>query len=65
MNYYINFYLQVWRLLPPILRKPKMINWLWVLTKPITNLHAIFNSWRIGTERKLKLTALTYNLETV
>jgi hypothetical protein len=59
----INFYAQIIMLLPPFLRQPKMIAWLWVLIKPINSLYATFVGERDNSIRKLSTTSQTISLE--
>lgn len=59
----VNFYLQIWRLLPPFLRKDKMHQWMWANLQPLQSLHAIFEGYRNETKDKLQVTTQTYSLE--
>ena len=59
----VNFYLQIWRLLPPFLRKPKMHRWLWANLQPLQSLHSLFWGYRNETLDRLQVTAQTYSLE--
>jgi hypothetical protein len=61
----INFYAQIIMLLPPLLRQPKMIAWLWVLVKPISNLYGVFLGDRANNIRKLSTTSQTVSLESL
>lgn len=59
----INFYVQVVRLLPNFMRKPKMIAWLWRNIKPISDLHAIFLLYGEKIKRKIQVTSQIISLE--
>lgn len=40
MQYLVDFVLQIYRLLPPLLRREKMVSWLAALVKPLSQLHS-------------------------
>lgn len=58
-----NFELQIIRLLPPFLRKTKMIAWLMAMLLPLTQLYGVFIGYRKETLRALSITPSTYSLE--
>lgn len=59
----IDFYIQIVRLLPTVLRQPIMIAWLFRLMLPMYNLYATFLGFRNITILMTSLSSQTYSLE--
>lgn len=59
----VNFEIQIIRLLPPFLRKPKMVAWLNIMLLPLVQLYGTFLAYRSDTLRAVSITPSTYSLE--
>ena len=50
-------------LLPALLRKPRLVNWLWALLSPLLDLYAAFLAYRAATLRELSYNGQTLVLQ--
>lgn len=61
----INFYTQVIMLLPPFLRQPGMIAWLWAMAKPVSDNAAVFLSDSVMDIQAISTTGQAISLESM